>query len=118
MVSSSGEVQEQEQDQGGGIEEEEVDEKDDRPPSLMWLIRKLSLMAKREAAYAPKVPLKVPQQLLMPVDLTALVLLGCYIGLGRSGAAVCHLDLNWRPAASQPSALHPELMPPSTQWTK
>ncbi|XP_007577486.1 small subunit processome component 20 homolog [Poecilia formosa] len=40
-------------------EEEEVDnEKDNRPPSLLWLMKKLSLMAKREAAYAPKVPLK------------------------------------------------------------
>uniref|UniRef100_A0A3P9PDG0 UTP20 small subunit processome component n=1 Tax=Poecilia reticulata TaxID=8081 RepID=A0A3P9PDG0_POERE len=40
-------------------EEEEVDnEKDNRPPSLLWLMKKLSLMAKREAAYAPKVPIK------------------------------------------------------------
>ncbi|XP_059182433.1 small subunit processome component 20 homolog [Centropristis striata] len=39
-------------------EEEEEDDKDDRPPSLLWLIKKLSLMAKREAAYTPKVPLK------------------------------------------------------------
>ncbi|XP_070710114.1 small subunit processome component 20 homolog [Pempheris klunzingeri] len=38
--------------------EEEEDEKDDRPPSLLWLMKKLSLMAKREAAYTPKVPLK------------------------------------------------------------
>uniref|UniRef100_A0A8C9YSM5 UTP20 small subunit processome component n=1 Tax=Sander lucioperca TaxID=283035 RepID=A0A8C9YSM5_SANLU len=39
-------------------EEEEEDDKDDRPPSLLWLMKKLSLMAKREAAYTPKVPLK------------------------------------------------------------
>ncbi|XP_044041482.1 small subunit processome component 20 homolog isoform X2 [Siniperca chuatsi] len=39
-------------------EEEEEDDKDDRPPSLLWLMKKLSLMAKREAAYSPKVPLK------------------------------------------------------------
>lgn len=39
-------------------EEEEEEDKDDRPPSLLWLIKKLSLMAKREAAYSPKVPLK------------------------------------------------------------
>ncbi|KAM7366962.1 hypothetical protein PAMP_014893 [Pampus punctatissimus] len=38
--------------------EEEEDDKDDRPPSLLWLMKKLSLMAKREAAYTPKVPLK------------------------------------------------------------
>ncbi len=40
-------------------EEEEEDDKDNRPPSLLWLMKKLSLMAKREAAYSPKVPLKV-----------------------------------------------------------
>lgn len=40
-------------------EEEEEDDKDDRPPSLLWLMKKLSLMAKREAAHTPKVPLKV-----------------------------------------------------------
>jgi len=42
-------------------EEEEEDEgdHDDRPPSLLWLIKKLSLMAKREAAFTPKVPLRV-----------------------------------------------------------
>uniref|UniRef100_A0A4W6DX27 UTP20 small subunit processome component n=1 Tax=Lates calcarifer TaxID=8187 RepID=A0A4W6DX27_LATCA len=39
-------------------EEEEEDDKDDRPPSLLWLMKKLSLMAKREAAHTPKVPLK------------------------------------------------------------
>uniref|UniRef100_A0A668AJM1 UTP20 small subunit processome component n=1 Tax=Myripristis murdjan TaxID=586833 RepID=A0A668AJM1_9TELE len=39
-------------------EEEEEEDKDDRPPSLMWLMKKLSLMAKREAANTPKVPLK------------------------------------------------------------
>ncbi|XP_074482513.1 small subunit processome component 20 homolog isoform X2 [Sebastes fasciatus] len=39
-------------------EEEEDDDKDDRPPSLLWLMKKLSLMAKREAAYTPKIPLK------------------------------------------------------------
>lgn len=60
VVSSLGEVEREQ-----GENEEEGDEKDDRPPSLMWLIRKLSLMAKREAANTPKVPLKVPQQLLM-----------------------------------------------------
>lgn len=43
-------------------EEEEEEDKDDRPPSLMWLMKKLSLMAKREAAYTPKVPLKVHTQ--------------------------------------------------------
>ncbi|XP_041833171.1 small subunit processome component 20 homolog [Melanotaenia boesemani] len=39
-------------------EEEEDGDKDDRPPSLLWLMKKLCLMAKREAAYTPKVPLK------------------------------------------------------------
>ncbi|XP_056878552.1 small subunit processome component 20 homolog [Takifugu flavidus] len=56
VVSSLGEV---EREQGENEkDEEEGDEKDDRPPSLMWLMRKLSLMAKREAANTPKVPLK------------------------------------------------------------
>uniref|UniRef100_A0A3Q2Q9V5 UTP20 small subunit processome component n=1 Tax=Fundulus heteroclitus TaxID=8078 RepID=A0A3Q2Q9V5_FUNHE len=39
-------------------EQENDEEKDNKPPSLLWLMKKLSLMAKREAAYAPKVPLK------------------------------------------------------------
>ncbi|KAI3366882.1 hypothetical protein L3Q82_009528 [Scortum barcoo] len=39
-------------------EEEEEEDDDDRPPSLLWLMKKLSLMAKREAAYTPKIPLK------------------------------------------------------------
>uniref|UniRef100_H3CN87 UTP20 small subunit processome component n=1 Tax=Tetraodon nigroviridis TaxID=99883 RepID=H3CN87_TETNG len=34
------------------------DDRDERAPSLMWLMKKLSLMAKREAAHTPKVPLK------------------------------------------------------------
>lgn len=49
-------------------DDEDGDDKDDRPPSLMWLIKKLSLMAKREAAYTPKVPLKVPQQALTVIN--------------------------------------------------
>uniref|UniRef100_A0A671YNU0 UTP20 small subunit processome component n=1 Tax=Sparus aurata TaxID=8175 RepID=A0A671YNU0_SPAAU len=48
----------EEQDKEEEEEEEEEDDKDDRPPSLLWLMKKLSLMAKREAAYTPKVPLK------------------------------------------------------------
>lgn len=58
----------QEEDNNGeereekGKDDEDGDDKDDRPPSLMWLMKKLSLMAKREAAHTPKVPLKVPQQ--------------------------------------------------------
>lgn len=53
----------QEEDQmentnGPEEEEEDKDDKDNQPPSLLWLIKKLSLMAKREAAYSPKVPLK------------------------------------------------------------
>ncbi|NXC50218.1 UTP20 protein, partial [Penelope pileata] len=42
--------------QGEG-EEEDTEEKD-RPATLLWLMKKLSLMAKREAAYSPKIPLK------------------------------------------------------------
>lgn len=32
---------------------------ENQPPSLSWLIKKLTLLAKREAACTPKVPLKV-----------------------------------------------------------
>ncbi|XP_026183080.1 small subunit processome component 20 homolog [Mastacembelus armatus] len=59
------EEEEQQQENGVGEEkeeeeegEEDEDDKQDRPPSLLWLMKKLSLMAKREAAYTPKVPLK------------------------------------------------------------
>ncbi|NXL92133.1 UTP20 protein, partial [Alectura lathami] len=38
-------------------EEEDTEEKG-RPATLIWLMKKLSLMAKREAAYSPKIPLK------------------------------------------------------------
>lgn len=53
------EEEEEREEEGKEEEEEEEDDKEDRPPSLLWLMKKLSLMAKREAAYAPKVPLKV-----------------------------------------------------------
>jgi len=43
--------------QGEG-EREDTGEKG-QPATLLWLMKKLSLMAKREAAYSPKVPLKV-----------------------------------------------------------
>ncbi|POI36058.1 hypothetical protein CIB84_000191 [Bambusicola thoracicus] len=42
--------------QGEG-EGEDTEEKE-RPATLIWLMKKLSLMAKREAAYSPKIPLK------------------------------------------------------------
>lgn len=54
-----GDEEEEREEEGKEEEEEEEDDKEDRPPSLLWLMKKLSLMAKREAAYAPKVPLKV-----------------------------------------------------------
>ncbi|CAK6949748.1 small subunit processome component 20 homolog [Scomber scombrus] len=51
-------VDEDEQKDEEKDEEDEDDDKDDRPLSLLWLMKKLVLMAKREAAYTPKVPLK------------------------------------------------------------
>ncbi|XP_058842187.1 small subunit processome component 20 homolog [Acipenser ruthenus] len=39
-------------------EEEEKEEEKDRPASLLWVMKKLSVLAKREAAYSPKIPLK------------------------------------------------------------
>uniref|UniRef100_A0A8C4I8P8 Small subunit processome component 20 homolog n=1 Tax=Dicentrarchus labrax TaxID=13489 RepID=A0A8C4I8P8_DICLA len=54
----NGEEREEKEKEEEEEEEEEEDDKDDRPPSLLWLMKKLSLMAKREAAFSPKVPLK------------------------------------------------------------
>lgn len=72
LISSESDIQEKEQgepEDGNSDEEEEKKEqekeaeeeedRDNRPPSLLWLMKKLSLMAKREAAHSPKVPLKV-----------------------------------------------------------
>ncbi|XP_076008545.1 small subunit processome component 20 homolog [Genypterus blacodes] len=53
-----GENESKEKQEDEEEEDEEEDDKDDRPPSLLWLMKKLSLMAKREAAYSPKIPLK------------------------------------------------------------
>lgn len=50
---------EEEEDKEKKEEDDEEDDKDDKPPSLLWLMKKLSLMAKREAAHTPKIPLKV-----------------------------------------------------------
>uniref|UniRef100_A0A3Q2XQB0 UTP20 small subunit processome component n=1 Tax=Hippocampus comes TaxID=109280 RepID=A0A3Q2XQB0_HIPCM len=49
----------EEEEEDNKEEKDEADDvKDDKPPSLLWLIKKLSLMAKREAAHNPKIPLK------------------------------------------------------------
>ncbi|CDQ83940.1 unnamed protein product [Oncorhynchus mykiss] len=62
-VEEGGEEEEMEnggerENDGEDGDEEKEDEKDDRPPSLLWMMKKLSLMAKREAADTPKIPLK------------------------------------------------------------
>ncbi|KAM9407228.1 small subunit processome component 20 homolog isoform 1-T1 [Salvelinus alpinus] len=71
-ITPAREVEEEEEMENGGEDDEgekgeeekqeekqeEEDEKDDRPPSLLWMMKKLSLMAKREAADTPKIPLK------------------------------------------------------------
>ncbi|KAM9327768.1 small subunit processome component 20 homolog [Pholidichthys leucotaenia] len=54
----NGDEEEKEKEEQKEEEEEEDDDGNNKPPSLLWLMKKLSLMAKREAAYAPKVPLK------------------------------------------------------------
>ncbi|XP_077399499.1 small subunit processome component 20 homolog [Vanacampus margaritifer] len=46
------------EEDGKNEEDDEDDVKDNKPLSLLWLIKKLSLMAKREAAHNPKIPLK------------------------------------------------------------
>ena len=60
--SDSIEGQEQideEEDEQEAAEEDEKEEENERPPSLLWVMKKLSVLAKREAADTPKVPLKV-----------------------------------------------------------
>lgn len=57
-------VEKTEEEDGDEEEEQQqqqvLDEQDEnRPPSLLWVIKKLSLLAKREAANTPKVPVKV-----------------------------------------------------------
>ncbi|XP_018603010.1 small subunit processome component 20 homolog [Scleropages formosus] len=49
-------VEEQEDDDDD--EEKDKEEEKKRPPSLLWVMKKLSVLAKREAADTPKVPLK------------------------------------------------------------
>ncbi|XP_061213380.1 small subunit processome component 20 homolog [Neopsephotus bourkii] len=53
------EASEDEKDISAQGEEEKADkEEKGQPATLLWLMKKLSLMAKREAAYSPKIPLK------------------------------------------------------------
>lgn len=51
----------EEQDKEEEHQKEQIMEEQDenRPPSLVWVIKKLTLLAKREAANTPKVPVKV-----------------------------------------------------------
>lgn len=54
------EVSEDERDTSAqGEEEREDTQEKDQPATLLWLMKKLSVMVKREAAYSPKVTLKV-----------------------------------------------------------
>lgn len=53
------EVEEEKDISVQGEEGREDTEEKGQPATLLWLMKKLSLMAKREAAYSPKVPLKV-----------------------------------------------------------
>ncbi|XP_048012718.1 small subunit processome component 20 homolog isoform X1 [Megalobrama amblycephala] len=50
-------AEEETTDKTEGNEEEDKEQKD-KPASLLWVMKKLSLLAKREAADTPKVPLK------------------------------------------------------------
>lgn len=68
QVENPHEEEEEEEETEGKEKGEGADDKDDRPPSLLWLIKKLSLMAKREAAHSPKVPLKVHKETLGDVS--------------------------------------------------
>ncbi|XP_036433359.1 small subunit processome component 20 homolog [Colossoma macropomum] len=56
-----GETEDKKEEENEGEEEEDEKEQEQdkkRPPSVLWVIKKLSLLAKREAADTPKVPLK------------------------------------------------------------
>lgn len=55
---AEGDEEEKDTSAQGEGEREDTEEKG-QPATLLWLMKKLSLMAKREAAYSPKVPLKV-----------------------------------------------------------
>lgn len=92
------EVSEDERDTSAQGEEEREDTPEKRQPvTLLWLMKKLSVMAKREAAYSPKVPLKVRTVLVplllrrwaLPQDSVALVL--CFQGTRCRGC--CELAL-------------------------
>ncbi|XP_065514435.1 small subunit processome component 20 homolog isoform X1 [Caloenas nicobarica] len=52
------EVEEEKDISAEGAGGKEDTEEKGQPATLLWLMKKLSLMAKREAAYSPKVPLK------------------------------------------------------------
>lgn len=57
-----------------GEEEREDTQEKGQPATLLWLMKKLSVMAKREAAYSPKAPLKV-RTVLVPLLLMRWALL-------------------------------------------
>ncbi|XP_041442196.1 small subunit processome component 20 homolog isoform X2 [Xenopus laevis] len=48
----------EEDDDGGDDEEAKKDNRDEKEATLLWLMKKLTFLAKREAAYTPKNPLK------------------------------------------------------------
>lgn len=52
-------TEEQEEEEEHRQEKIVEEQEENRPPSLLWVIRKLTLLAKREAANTPKVPTKV-----------------------------------------------------------
>lgn len=82
--------------QGEG-ETEDTEEKG-QPATLLWLMKKLSLMAKREAAYSPKVPLKVRtglEQLLLLWHLHRRVLLWHFASRGPAVEGAGKLALKW-----------------------
>ncbi|XP_051544163.1 small subunit processome component 20 homolog [Myxocyprinus asiaticus] len=55
MEENEGEVEDKELQEEKELEEQE---NENRPPTLLWVMKKLLLLAKREAAVTPKVPLK------------------------------------------------------------
>lgn len=53
-------TEEQDKEEEEHLQQKIMEEQEEnRPPSLLWVIKKLTLLAKREAANTPKVPIKV-----------------------------------------------------------
>ncbi|KAL4612676.1 hypothetical protein GN956_G22842 [Arapaima gigas] len=58
LISPESDATKEEEQEGRDDEKDKEEEEEKRPPSLLWVMKKLCVLAKREAADTPKVPLK------------------------------------------------------------